>query len=525
MNQDTSPNAANNPAPAALGSTLRVAVPLLALVGVVFGITFFAQYTPPKDGDEKNNPDLTKRSVVEPPLRFFTSRRVWDPPKLSAAGYRYLPLLAPSSISADPESATKITFSLQDRIFQWYYEASGEESAPRRTQFWFENRNSSTVTMQLKGVSCTACSGARLAAIPPETTKNLFQHTALAALPIGVFHGFGVGLVEPAADLTRLEWTQAQFRDDPNVQFHVPAATNPDKWSPQWGILEITFRVRPNPTLPLTADFATQVDGTTRAGNQHFELYFQPSDSCELSQSAIDAKIIEPLSNDREYKLYVYSNTRGPGSEFGDLDPPSFLVQAPAGITDPVKFIEVTKVERVPDAELVDLIERFERDQNRPSKIRAAYQITVTLRPKVGEHRLDIGQMERTISVTCGTAQEKPQQLQVKAIVRGAVRLDNDATEIDLKTFRGAAGTEESVNLTTEKSGIELAVVKDECRPANFGFELVKQPDSGGQGHYRLKITVEKGKVFGQVKGVVVLEVKGPTPQRIRLPFKGNSSL
>jgi len=515
------PPPAPPPASGGLKSTLRVVVPLLALGAVVFGVTFFAQYTPPAETEDgKTSSDGAPKSSGEPPLRFFTSARRWDPPKLSEPGYRHLPLLAPSAVaSTDADSRQQNTFSIQDRIFQGYYEPG---DAQRATQFWFENRNPNPVALQLRGVSCNACSGARVAAIPPETTKSLLRHAALAALPIGAFHGYGIGLVEPAAALTKLDWAQAQFRDDPHATFHVPAASNPDKWSPQWGILELTFRVGENPKLPLAAEFATQVEGTQQFGRQGFALMYEPAPACEVSRTAIEAGIIDSLSGERDYELIVYSNTRGPGSEFGDLDRPSFLVDAPPGITDPAKFVEVTKVQRIPDAELPDLMERLHSEHKRMNKVRAAYRAIVTFRPRIGESRLEIGQMERTISVSCGS---DPQKVTVKATVHGAVRLENNRIEIELKTFNGRNGHEEWVDLIAEKTGGELVVVKDECKPADFGFELVKQPDRGGQGHYRLKISIDKGKVYGQVKGVVVLEVKGPNPQRIRIPFKGLSQL
>ena len=140
------------------------------------------------------------------------------------------------------------------------------------------------------------------------------------------------------------------------------------------------------------------------------------------------------------------------------------------------------------------------------------------------------GNLERLVSVSVpGVSATRVMVL--RALVRGAVWVDNDPTEIVLKSFRGATGTTEDVNLITEKPGMELAVVKDECElvqnkrnPQGFDFVLEKQPDRGGQGHYKLKITVAPGKVFGQFQGIVVLEVKGPNPQRIRIPFKGGSN-
>lgn len=545
MSQNPNQNAANNPdypasqpafpgspttaTPAAGGlkSSLKVAVPLVALVGVVFGITYLGMYTPPKpetDKDKNNGPGGVSG---EPPLRFFTSTRRWDPPKLSEPGYRYFPLLAPSRL-APPEGEPTAAFSLPDRIFQGFFEPSGPESPQRRTAFWFENRNDKSVTMQLKEVSCSACSGARLAAIPPETTRSLLQHTAIASLPLGAFNGFGVGLAQPAAALTQLQWTHYAFKDNPHATFHIPAAANADKWSPQWGILELTFQVRPGP--PLRAYFAAQIDGTSEGRDYPFALAYEVAEGFELSRTTIDAATVTPLSGDSPYELIVYSSTRGPDSEFGDLLPPTCLVQPPPGVTEAAKFLDVTKVERIPDSELLDVAEKL---TNRFAHVRSAYRVTFTLHPKVGEHRLDIGQLERTISVSVpGVAATK--QATFKALVRGAVWVEGNPSTVEVPSFRGADGLKDYwVNLSSEKPGMELTVLKEECEfkndrnPQNIDFVLEKQPDSGGMGHYKLWLKIPPGKVFGQFTGVVVLEVKGeakgPALQRLRIPFKGGS--
>ena len=102
-----------------------------------------------------------RETAGEPPLRFFTSARHWDPPSTKSE-HRPHPLLAPSG---DPQNPDPTSFSLPDRLFQGVYEPSQDHL--RRTQFWFENRNSKPVTMQLKGLSCGSCTGGRVAAIPP----------------------------------------------------------------------------------------------------------------------------------------------------------------------------------------------------------------------------------------------------------------------------------------------------------------------------------------------------------------------
>src|SRR5687767_6414333 len=90
---NTPPVPPPTPAPAVGGGrgTLKVAIPIAVLMAVIFGVTFFAQYTPRTDDpDEKGI-----KGSNEPPLRFFSSARQWNP---------------------DPFA------SLQDRLFPGFYE-------------------------------------------------------------------------------------------------------------------------------------------------------------------------------------------------------------------------------------------------------------------------------------------------------------------------------------------------------------------------------------------------------------------
>src|SRR4051794_37113525 len=81
-----------------LKSALKIAVPLVALVAVVFGITYMMQYVPSVDPKDLKNTKPPEGESGEPPLRFFTSTRHWDPPSPKAE-YRPHPLLAPSAVA------------------------------------------------------------------------------------------------------------------------------------------------------------------------------------------------------------------------------------------------------------------------------------------------------------------------------------------------------------------------------------------------------------------------------------------
>ncbi len=513
-----------------LKSTLKVAVPIVALMAVIFGITLFSVYTPPKPSDVgKEKPGTSGVTNNEPPLRFFSSTRAWDPPSL-APEYQHFPLLAPSR---DPSKELPFQFSVQDRVFQGFYETGPQV---RCAAFWFENRNSRSVTLQLQGVNCGACSGGRVAAIPPAVMKAYMHRTALASLPIGAFNAFGVGLADPAADFERLEWTRHKFSENPHATYKVPAAADPpDKWAPQWGILELTFTVSDNPKVPLVSGFATEVDGSPDQRGEHsFQIFYAPSQPFVVSTPTIDVGEINQLTKDAEYTFLVYSATRKPDPkwEFGDLPEPTCVVQAPTGI-EVGKFVEVAKkVERLPESALLDVERDLDR-QKKFTKVLTAYRVTVTVRRKVGDTQLDIGQMERTIYITAGDA--KPQAVLVTAMVKGPVGLANGKTSIEIPPFKGREGFGEKHadgafagrsigELVTDAPGMELAVVEGECRPKFIKYEVVKKADRGGRGVYDLKVTVPPGRQFGAIldNPIIVIESKGLNPQRIRIPVKGS---
>ncbi|MCI0701112.1 MAG: hypothetical protein L0241_08515 [Planctomycetia bacterium] len=511
------PASSEPPAPPATGglkSAFKIAIPLVVLVGIVFGITFFTQYTPPEKEEEQTT------TATGQPLVFFSSVRVWDPPNLEGE-FRNFPLLAPS---ADPDKSNNpFRFNVQDRIFQGIYEPDPNKN--RTAQFWFQNRHPNPVTMQLKRVSCQACSGGQVAAIPPDVTRQILQQAAVGTLPIGAITGLPVGMVEPAAQLGKLEWTYHKFETNPDATYKVPPADpNADKWSAQWGILELQFAVfKEGQKDPLKSEFAMLVEGTEITGMTEFVIHFHGANPFEVTDPIIDAGEIGDLTGDQNYSLIVFSSTRGPNSEFGDFSEPSAVITNPDGTRDQSKFIEVTKIERVADTELTELGQKL-LEVGRLPRVQAAYRVTITVRAKVGEARLDIGKLTRTITFTSGNGR---QDVALTAKVRGAVWLENDErTQIDLRSFSGAEGTTRVVTLVTRTTGMELAVVGDECYPKSFQYRLEKLPDRGGQGYYRLHLTVPPRRQFGAISnGVVVLEVKGKNPQRMRIPITGNGEL
>ena len=132
-------------APRASGSsTLKYLIPVFVLVAVVFGITFFSQYTPPSDEmtkAPKANPQGSAPPLLHerPQLR---SALVPSALALSTAGLsRAAAARALGHDRSDPDFPFR--FSPQDRVFPGFYEPKDDAAGLKHsTTFWFENPHS-----------------------------------------------------------------------------------------------------------------------------------------------------------------------------------------------------------------------------------------------------------------------------------------------------------------------------------------------------------------------------------------------
>lgn len=477
--------------PAGVKSALKIAIPIGLLMAVIFGITFFSQYAPQEGGEGVKGTETAK----EPPLRFFTSTRHWDP-----------------------------YGSLQDRTFPGFYEATrAEAGTPNGAAFWFENRNDKSVTMQLKGVSCTACSGGRVAAIPQDVARQVLQMTAVSTLPGGLFSPLPVGLVGPAANFTddRLPWQSQVFRDNPHAEYKVPAGSNPDGWSPQWGILELRFSVGAVAPKELKSLFNLQVDGTQQIGSAEFAIAFEGVEPFDITKTLIDAGDLQETSDARTYDVIVYSATRGPrGSATGDLDAPKTDVRLLGGSAGDVgPFVSVSPPVRLTEEEMQKIPEEIKRNV----RVESAYRLKVTVAPKVGDRRVDLGPLERDVHIsTADTAKS----VRVKAVVRGSVWLDNNQKEIVIGNYKFTEGAfPPATTVITDKPAQELVLVKDDpSMPEGLEVSLQKESAAPDLAYYKVKVAVPPNAKVGSWNGYIVLELKGPNPQRIRIPVRGNGT-
>jgi hypothetical protein len=471
-------------------SMLKTLVPLVVLVGVVFGITLLFLYRPPEDPGPNPVDPVSKGGSA--PLRFFTSTRHFDP-------------------KSD---------NLQDRFFTGYFEKNAKENK-EKTSFWFENRNDKPVAMQLRGVSCSACSSGSLAPIPPEAVRNLLQTLAVTSLPQGLATPLPIGMAGPWADIVpKLQWQSHKF-ETTDWTFTVPAAVPDDRWSPsQWGILELNFGT--GGKTQLEALFASQVQGTNQYSEDKFLIAFQVVNPFDVAPTVLDVGEMKADDKPQSREFLVYSATRGPGTVVGELPVPAFRILMPGGAGEPGKLITIETPVPLSPAECERLADRVSGSESSvKARVTGAFRVPVRITPEAGGDRLDIGLLEREIWVTVPGTGAAERQVRVNGKVRGSVSL-SDAKEVALGTFKGEEGRTRSDRITTDRPGMDLAVVPGECRPDFLEVSLKKLPDDPDRGYYQLTVKVPPKRQFGSIlNGLVVLEIKGPKPQRIRIPVTG----
>ncbi len=277
------------------------------------------------------------------------------------------------------------------------------------------------------------------------------------------------------------------------------------------------------------------VEGTQNVEMYQFVIAYVGVNAFDLTGTVFDVGELTENSEPRKFEVIAYSSTRGPNrtgpGELGDLSSPVVSVRMPfAQGGDPGKFLEVGTPIRVPDSELPIVARLVSEQAKKIVHVESAYRYPVTLSPKVGSARVDIGLLERDIWFAVSGTQER--QVRVKGMVRGSVWLDDNNTEINLGGYAATAGFTRPVTLITAQPDLAVTLVGDECTPKFLQVKLEKDPNpqSRDRGYYKLTIRApskseNKNLQYGTWSGELVLEVKGPTPQRIRIPVKGRIDL
>jgi hypothetical protein len=473
-------------------SITRVVLPILLVIGVVFGITVLVNYSAEDAGPDGSSDSKGTGKTVEPPLKFFTLR----------------------AVSSTPESTPK---------HLWFWDPEVETNSPGHFEFWCHNRHSEPVSVRVPHTNCE-CAGVEMSVVPPDAYQDYLIASALAGSPLCAAPSPMAVLAHLGLD-RRLNWVPLNKKHEIQDQT-IPAADA--KSGPQFALIKLAWTGGANSgrkgiTAELYASLGKAVPSHTQLG---VETNVVPSFSVVRrdgpnSWSATREVTVGELRENgvSKHTVYLASNTRSFLLLSLDLDP-----------SDPC----VTWTEPVPvsDQELLSA-RQFSAGEDQPlRRVKCMYKTEVTVREKTevevsgrkAVRQLDLGPFDRKLRIAA--ANGGFWDIKVQGRVLGDVNFlsGGEGGRIDLgNSFPVDQDRSRDVVILAERPGLEFELVEDEIVPNFLKVKLIAQEPVNGQNQYRLRVTIPKNSLYGALpeNSVVVLKTKDPTPRRLRLPVRG----
>src|SRR5262249_31698071 len=147
----------------AMKSFTRVGLPILLVIGLVFGITFIQQYS----SDPQQSTDPTRD------------------PKGKPGGSRTDALKALCTLAMVPKEELRDgKFGIRPELLHLkYWDGTAEVGAPGYYAFWCENPHEQPVTARVPNTNCQ-CAGADMAVIAPDAYREYVAASALGGSPL-----------------------------------------------------------------------------------------------------------------------------------------------------------------------------------------------------------------------------------------------------------------------------------------------------------------------------------------------------
>jgi hypothetical protein len=477
-----------------MNSFTRIGLPILLVVGVVFGITFVRMYSPDEPTPDGPKGAGSGKATARPlPLKFG--------------------LTTASPQPDDPPAGLK---SLK------YWDSVNEVGVASHFDFWCHNPHPQPVVIRVSGVNCQ-CAGVEMAPVPREAFQDYVVTSALAGGPLGAVAAGPVAAVAHAQLDGRLAWHTLKGKDqaEQTLEAADPAAGT------QVGIIRLTWEGRgeagprvvnatlvsrlgetPGTVTTLEAQMAV-VPGFDAVRREGVDLWASARELPvgELRENAEFTRTVYLLSATRRQLLYTVTATR----------------------PDPC----ITWTEPVPASpEEVRAFTDFIRPDSPARPPRSVYKVDVTVRERVeveegGKRQLrqlDLGLLDRQLTITAVNGGSAPVHLRGRVL--GDVTFLQGAPDgrVDLGTsFPANQDRVKDVSLLAERAGLNLVVA--EVTPNYLKAKLEPLPPIDGRNQWRLRVTVPQGSLYGSLPetSAIVLTTAGPNPRRLRLPVRGSA--
>ena len=479
-----------------MNSGLKTALLLLALGGMVFGVTVIGSYTggfkPPPEGDIGGGGGETA-VITGPPLEF----------SLTEVAYR-------------PDSDDLLV-----RAYPGFFEVSPELNYQ---SFWFKQPHPKPVRVSVRGRSCTACTSARVGTLPADPLADYVKQVKEGKVPppFGSAEAITASLLAAGVSTnSQIKWEELDF-DHKEKVVTLPAAS-PER--PLVGLVQMIYKVTVQGQKRLDAGLAADVqDGPSAPYRLSVTSFGMPAFRLLPTDGKIPLGDLPEGMAPRTVEVVCWSSTRRRTGSGNILPPPT------AAVVPPSPFFEIGTPVPVPDADLSRVAAALEMDKLQP-QVLSAYLVPVTIHrtrpasaPPTAPPEPDIGPFERQVAFAV-PGEQSTQVVALSGTVTGLVSLPADKA-IDLKSFTGQTGCPaKSFELVSDRPGLKLAVAAAECKPKYVTVKLGEPEDRNGRRYWTLSVAVPPGvcqEIF-PADSVVVLTADtgdGP-PRKVKMPLKG----
>lgn len=460
------------------GSQIGLAV--LAIVGLVGGITFLSQYRVGKSGERSTventqggNPGPTppkrEKSPPIPELRFPLTEFDWEP--ASAGEFEILT--------------------------HGHYD------------FWFENPNSVPIDVGLVSKSCK-CSTLYLCVLTPEDAKRYPSWApAAAAGEIGMIDTGILSSVtqlqlekEVAPGLRKLPLTWTEMPVDDHKSTSIPAHGG--------GMVRVTWAGKKD-------KYGEERLAVTLWTQPHITPKPRTLVRLSLPVTWVPVLRVTPAKHDlgdfspREEKtaeFMCWSSVRA-----------GFPLSVREGAEDPCIHCSLTPMT---DDEYRSL------RQSVPVRALHGYRVRVTVRERLSDTvQMELGPFTRRIELTSPGIAEAVAQ--VSGIIRGDVTVgaEDDKGKIRMGSFRSELGKSRTARLTALTPNLDLRVLRVEPAQADYlkvkYLRDVKPATADGIKRWDLCVEVAPGSPPGALPEhcAVILQIQGAQPRQIRVPVTG----
>lgn len=464
----------------------QVVLPIAALAGLVFGITYILNYSSSSTSEKKTDGGKDAGKLA---LKFNTILVQKDP---------------------NPNE-------VPPHLKHW--RGNYEIGEAGHYDFWFKNENDQPVSVTFATATCK-CAGAELGIVPAAAKEQWVGHAA------------AVGLACLAELPLKVEWKDLSL--DGKEKGTVPAATAA---GPQLGAVRVKWDKRQNDQVgekSIGAGIVAQIAGASPNPPVELKMIFhltQPFDvygQARVNRIVGIGDLVGPNAV-AERPLFVASRTR-----------PNMNLRLEAQNADQSKeFIACSTPTRLSKEEMAQFAQNFPEAGDALSVYR--FMLTVRERQEVEREgskvmkKLDLGPIDFNLKVQADADESKSQDeskkvliVPVHGVVRGEVRLvgSQSLDRIDFgSSFSSAAAR--STQVTVESGPeINLEVDRTACMPDYLEITLTREAtkDDKSKKLWSLRVSIPAGKLYGNLTDAfVVLKATGAQDRRIRIPVKAST--